>query len=591
MGSGSSKGAGGFRVFRLVPGGPAHEAGLEVFFDFIAEVDGTIVESDQQSFSSMIKEKEGKRVKLTVYNCRTQALRDVYVIPRSWNGQGLLGLVVKFDLIENGENQGLRVLDIQTNSPAANAGFMAFKDFIIASGDVIVRDGEDLSELVNSHVGKELSLSVYNSDTESVRELTVNPRRGWGGEGLLGFATGSGVLHRIPMARRSIIQTSDPQPLEPAPSPLVTDPTSPIEPAPTPPIPDLIPASPQSKTVPELEHNEAPTTPVRGVHADRVSDEPKEMIPSTASDHHPVVEDMIPVAATNALYSSTINRVVTPLPAIDPVVAPSPTVTAVDPVVDPLPPVNPVLDSSPKVITPLPTCEPVVVPLPQVEPTVVWLPQGEPVMVPLTKQVDPVVIPPPKVEPVVVPLTQAEPVVVTLPTVDPVLPQEAPAVLPKAEPVVVPVRQAEPVFVALQTVDPVVPQVAPVVLPKAEPVVVPLNQAEQVVVALPTLAPVLPQAEPTVVSPNVDPTTKPALYICNMIPAKTPVVLPEQHYIATPMSVAAAAPPSESSEYSQSVAEAFGLVPPSSEDRRVSDVSSAVMVEPSTGPDIAKLFE
>lgn len=245
MGSGNSKGAGGFRVFRVVTGGPADQAGLELFFDYVVEVNGVVVESDKQSLALMIKDQEGKRVKLTVYNCRTQALRDVFVIPRSWDGQGLLGLVVKFDLVENGENQGLRVLEVQSNSPAMNAGLKPFKDFLIASGDILIRDGNDLSELVNSHIGEDLPLTVYNTDTESIREVRVIPQRGWGGEGLLGFATGTGVLHRIPMARTSVRvsenSTGDLAPAEPVPSLEATDPTSPTEPCPTPPVPELVP--------------------------------------------------------------------------------------------------------------------------------------------------------------------------------------------------------------------------------------------------------------------------------------------------------------------------------------------------------------
>lgn len=252
MGSGSSKGFGGFRVFRVVEGGPASEAGLEIFFDFVVEVNGVVIESDKQSLALMIKDQQGKRVKLTVYNCRTQALRDVYLIPRNWGGQGLLGLVVKFDLIENGENQGLRVLEIQSESPAAKSGLVSFKDFVIGSGDIIVRDADDLSELVGSHIGKDLSLTVYNTDTEGIRAVTVQPNRGWGGDGLLGFATGSGVLHRIPMARKPLNFSDESQPtgapIEPAASLECTDPTSPVELPVTPPIPNLVPVSPWQRT-------------------------------------------------------------------------------------------------------------------------------------------------------------------------------------------------------------------------------------------------------------------------------------------------------------------------------------------------------
>ena len=77
MGSGSSTGAGGFRIFTIVPNSPADVAGLEVFFDFVVEVNGMVVESDKQSFFSMVKDFEGKRVKLTVYNCRSHSLRGM----------------------------------------------------------------------------------------------------------------------------------------------------------------------------------------------------------------------------------------------------------------------------------------------------------------------------------------------------------------------------------------------------------------------------------------------------------------------------------------------------------------------------------
>jgi hypothetical protein len=77
MGSASSKGAGGFRIFSIIPGGPGDVAGLEVFFDFVVEVNGVVVESEKQSFFSMVKDYEGKRVKLTVYNCRTHSLRGM----------------------------------------------------------------------------------------------------------------------------------------------------------------------------------------------------------------------------------------------------------------------------------------------------------------------------------------------------------------------------------------------------------------------------------------------------------------------------------------------------------------------------------
>ena len=85
MGSSSSKGAGGFRIFSVIPSSPGDVAGLEVFFDFVVEVNGVVVESDKQSFFSMVKDFEGKRVKLTVYNCRSHSLRGMSIILSRFN--------------------------------------------------------------------------------------------------------------------------------------------------------------------------------------------------------------------------------------------------------------------------------------------------------------------------------------------------------------------------------------------------------------------------------------------------------------------------------------------------------------------------
>lgn len=127
------------------------------------------------------------------------------MIPRQWGGQGLLGLVVKYDSIEEAENQGLRVLEILPTSPAAAAGLIPYKDFIIGSRDVIIRDSDDLGQLLSASLGQTLSLTVYNTDRECTREVLILPNREWGGEGLLGCGIGTGVLHRIPMSRKSFV--------------------------------------------------------------------------------------------------------------------------------------------------------------------------------------------------------------------------------------------------------------------------------------------------------------------------------------------------------------------------------------------------
>jgi len=52
---------------------------------------------------------------------------------------------------------------------------------------------------VEDHLNRTLTLWVYNSEFDVVREVQLVPRRGWGGEGALGAVLGYGALHRLPV--------------------------------------------------------------------------------------------------------------------------------------------------------------------------------------------------------------------------------------------------------------------------------------------------------------------------------------------------------------------------------------------------------
>lgn len=55
--------------------------------------------------------------------------------------------------------------------------------------------------MAKNHVNKPLKLSLYNSRQDEEREVTIVPRTGWGGEGLLGcairFSPLAGVRDRV----------------------------------------------------------------------------------------------------------------------------------------------------------------------------------------------------------------------------------------------------------------------------------------------------------------------------------------------------------------------------------------------------------
>jgi len=204
MGGGASAEVGGVRVFKVSPGSPAAEAGLEVFFDFILDVNGTKMNPNyQQSFAEKIKESENGIAKLQVFNTRAHTTREVTVMPRQWAGNGLLGATVRFDMVDPSENQGIRVLEVFPNSPAAHAGLVPFQDYLLGTASCVFHDIDELVEVVSTSMNQRMQIYVYNSDSETVREVTLVPNIDWGGEGCIGCDIGTGLLHRIPAPRRS----------------------------------------------------------------------------------------------------------------------------------------------------------------------------------------------------------------------------------------------------------------------------------------------------------------------------------------------------------------------------------------------------
>lgn len=82
---------------------------------------------------------------------------------------------------------GHRVLEVTPGSPAAEAGLVPYLD-VVVSVDGEMLDGEErsLAMLMREKENKEASIVVYNTKKRESRTATVRPRRGWGGQGLLG---------------------------------------------------------------------------------------------------------------------------------------------------------------------------------------------------------------------------------------------------------------------------------------------------------------------------------------------------------------------------------------------------------------------
>lgn len=91
--------------------------------------------------------------------------------------------------IPGGGTEGYHILRVQEGSPGQEAGLEAFFDFIVAIGNTrLNQDNDTLKELLKDGVDKKLTLTVYSSKTQSVRQTVIVPSLTWGGQGLLGVS-------------------------------------------------------------------------------------------------------------------------------------------------------------------------------------------------------------------------------------------------------------------------------------------------------------------------------------------------------------------------------------------------------------------
>ncbi|KAK6016910.1 GRASP55/65 family protein, partial [Ostertagia ostertagi] len=179
---------------------PGQAAGLEPFFDFIVSIGNIRLDKDNDTMKEILKQHIEKPIEVTVYNSKTQTVRQTTVVPSEmWGGQGLLGVSIRFCSFDGASQHVWHVVSVQPNSPASIAGLVSNSDYILGAESVL-NQADDLIALVQANEGKPLKLYVYNVDTDVVREVSLTPNSAWGGEGCLGCDIGYGYLHRIPIS-------------------------------------------------------------------------------------------------------------------------------------------------------------------------------------------------------------------------------------------------------------------------------------------------------------------------------------------------------------------------------------------------------
>jgi hypothetical protein len=138
----------------------------------------------------------------------------------------MLGVTIRFDSYKDAEDQLIRVMEVENNSPAEIAGLQPNVDFLLGTAERVserekfcnipilcifflifqaFKDTEVLFEDLKSHLEHPLEVYVYNSESDEVRNVIILPTEEWGGEGILGGSVAFGYLHRLP--RQSCLTT------------------------------------------------------------------------------------------------------------------------------------------------------------------------------------------------------------------------------------------------------------------------------------------------------------------------------------------------------------------------------------------------
>lgn len=82
---------------------------------------------------------------------------------------------------------GYRVLGVQAGSPAASAGLVSFFDFIVMANHIPLRRVDNtFIDLIREFEDRPLALQIYNSKSQTLRDVILTPSKRWPGQGMLG---------------------------------------------------------------------------------------------------------------------------------------------------------------------------------------------------------------------------------------------------------------------------------------------------------------------------------------------------------------------------------------------------------------------
>ena len=188
----------GWLILHVQPHSPASSLSLTPYFDLLTHVDSHPLTSHESSLLAHIH--PYTPLTLTLFSLSTLTPRTLTLTPRPHPGDGLLGLLIRFDALTSSTPLDcLHVLRVHPRSPAEEGGLRGGTDWLLGGDRVAFKGWAVFDAWLEREEGREVGVWVWSSNTWRVREVRLRLRKGWGGEGSLGADLAHGWKHRLPV--------------------------------------------------------------------------------------------------------------------------------------------------------------------------------------------------------------------------------------------------------------------------------------------------------------------------------------------------------------------------------------------------------
>jgi len=196
----------GWRVLAVDPRGPCGGCGIIPFMEYIIAVNGNRLKRGKWVMTRELAASKSRPAELTLINYKTGLVRKIEIIPsENWGGAGLLGLIIAEDTWSTADSRVVRVLSVETNSLAEQAGLQSLDDYLMGTECCIFSGTKGFYKHISKHNDSVVRLRVYNSSLCEVREVKIKSME----SNLWGCEFGCGPDHKIPdLTEGSVVEVS-----------------------------------------------------------------------------------------------------------------------------------------------------------------------------------------------------------------------------------------------------------------------------------------------------------------------------------------------------------------------------------------------